>query len=46
MEDGGIVHLAVKFGGTLKSVKSLKSLKFGSSADEGLMAYHSAAVCF
>lgn len=33
MEDGGIVHLAVKFGGTLKSQKSLK---FASSGDEGL----------
>ena len=46
MEDGGIVHLAVKFGGTLKSVKSLKSLKFASSGNERLMAYHSAVVCF
>lgn len=43
MEDGGIVHLAVKFGGKLKSVKSLK---FASSGDEELMVYHTAAVCF
>ena len=43
MEDGGIVHLAVNFGGTQKSQKSLK---FASSGDEGLMVYHTAAVCF